>query len=121
MKFFVSHQFSQCKQCQKVTCAQVRFGGYIYRKEFAHDGQNLQGMLSSGFLANNNLSTLIKLVSNHLICSVFYFSKTSNQRILKKTSSLAQLFSAKDIEAFYAESVSHYSHFINRKMKAQRD
>lgn len=53
-------------------------GEYIYRKEFVHDGPNLQGILSSGFLANNNLSTLIKLVSNHLICRVFYFSKTSN-------------------------------------------
>lgn len=75
-------------------------GEYIYRKEFVHDGLNLQGNSSNGFLANNNLSTLIKLVSNHLICRVFSFSETSNERILKQTSSLAQLFLAKDREAF---------------------
>lgn len=74
-------------------------GEYIYRKEFVHDGLNLQGNLSSGFLANNSLLTLNKLVSNHLICRVFSFSKPSNQRILKQTSSLAQLFLAKDREA----------------------
>lgn len=100
IKFYDSHQVSQCKQGQKVNHAQVRFGWYIYGNEFTPDGQNLQAMLSSGSLANNNLSTLIKLVSNHLICSVFFFSKPSNYMILKKTSSLAQLFSAKDTEAF---------------------
>lgn len=57
---------------------QGRFQGYIYKKKFACDGLNQPGMVSSCFLVNNNLSTLIKFVSNLLICGVFYFSKTSN-------------------------------------------